>query len=198
MFKVGLTGGIGSGKSYVAKRFAALGIPIYYADKEAKRLMIQDKTLKADIKELLGTEAYYKNGRLNKLYVAGKIFKDKKLLAGINNLVHPAVKRDFLDWSDRQEAKYVIEESAILFENGLDKSFDTIILVTADKDLRISRVIRRDKVTKEQVIARMNQQLTDEKKLPLAKFVVVNNEESDLSSQISSIHKEILSLIKYK
>lgn len=198
MFKVGLTGGIGSGKSYVARRFAALGIPIYYADKEAKRLMIQDKTLKLGIKDLLGSEAYYKNGRLNKPYVAGKIFKDKRLLAGINHLVHPAVKRDFMAWADRQETKYVIEESAILFENGLDKSFDTIILVTADKHLRISRVIKRDKVRKEQVIARMNQQLTDEKKLPLAKFVVINDEESDLNSQILSIHKEILNLINTK
>ena len=196
MFKVGLTGGIGSGKSYVAKKFAALGIPVYYADTEAKRLMIQDKILKSEIKVLLGQAAYYRNGRLNKPYVARKIFNDQKLLAGINNLVHPAVKRDFMSWADSQVSKYVIEESAILFENGLDKSFDTIILVTAEKDLRIRRVIKRDKVTKEQVIARMNQQLTDEKKLPLAKFVVVNNEDSDIISQISSIHKEILSLIK--
>ena len=191
-----MTGGIGSGKSYVAQMFATLEIPIYYADKEAKRLMIQDKGLKSDIKVLLGEDAYYRNGRLNKPFVANKIFKDKKLLTGINNLVHPAVKRDFESWADLQDSKYVIEESAILFENGLNKYFDTIVLVTADKDLRINRVIKRDKVAKEQVLARMNQQLPDENKLPLAKFVVVNNEKGDLHLQITTIHKEILSLIK--
>jgi len=191
-----LTGGIGSGKSYVAKKFMTKGIPVYFADKEAKRLMIQDKELKSEIKTFLGKGSYHRNGRLNRPYVANKIFSDKKLLEAINGLVHPAVGRDFTKWSSAQNSKYVLEESAIIFENGLDKNFDSTILVAADKALRVKRVMKRDNVTEEQVIARMIQQLPDKKKLPLATFVIRNNEAGDLDKQISSVHKEILRLIK--
>lgn len=196
MFKVGLTGGIGSGKSYVAKRFMSLGIPVYFADKEAKRLMIQDKQLKAAIKDLLGMKAYHPNGRLDRAYVASKIFEDRKLLLGINKLVHPAVKIDFVGWAEKQNAPYVLEESAIIFENKLDKYFDQVILVTADEAIRIKRVIKRDKITRNQVLARINQQLPDEKKMALANFIIYNNEDKSLSYQIEAIHTALLKLAK--
>ena len=116
---MGLTGGIGSGKSFVAKRFELLGVPVYYADKEAKRLMYQDSQLKSSIKTLLGKKAYHNNGRPNRSYIAKKIFNDKDLLGGINKLVHPAVKLDFEIWAEQQHSKYVLEESALIFEHKI-------------------------------------------------------------------------------
>jgi len=193
---VGLTGGIGSGKSYVGKIFETLGIPVYYADKEAKRLMIQDKRLKCNLKDLLGGAAYHRNGRLNRAFVAGKIFKNKPLLEKVNQLVHPAVKDDFLVWAESQVSPYVMEESAILFENGLNTGFDSVILVTADEDIRIARVMKRDKVTEQLVRSRMKQQLPDEKKLILANFVIRNNGTMDLEDQIQTVHAELLELSK--
>jgi len=193
---VGLTGGIGSGKSYVGKIFETLGIAVYYADKEAKRLMIQDKRLKCNLKDLLGGAAYHRNGRLNRAFVAGKIFKNKTLLEKVNQLVHPAVKDDFLVWAESQVSPYVMEESAILFENGLNTGFDSVILVTADEDIRIARVMKRDKVTEQQVRSRMKQQLPDEKKLILANFVIRNNGTMDLEDQIQTVHAELLELSK--
>ncbi len=194
MYKVGITGGIGSGKSFVAKLFELYGIPIYYADKEAKRLMFRDKSLKAAIKDLLGSSAYHKNGRVNRPNIASRIFADKKLLKSMNELVHPAVKRDFLNWAAEQNAPYVIEESAIIFENGLEKGFDKVILVIADQEVRIRRVMKRDKVLKEQVIARMKQQYPDEKKVPLADFVITNNGDKGLIKQVNEFHHQLLEL----
>lgn len=192
--KVGITGGIGSGKSFVCKIFETLDIPVYYADKEAKRLMIQDKQLKSDLKALLGKAAYHRNGRLNRAYVAGKIFKDKKLLEQVNQLVHPAVRRDYETWTLGQAARYTLEESAIIFENGLQKYFDAVILITADEALRIRRVMKRDKVSEEKVRARMNQQLPDHRKKQLTSFVIENNGDSSLIRQVHSIHKQLLKL----
>ena len=196
--KVGLTGGIGSGKSFVARHFLALGIPVYFADKEAKRLMNKDTNLKQAIKDLLGTEAYHTNGWLNRAYVAKQIFENRSHLKAINGLVHPAVKEDFLLWANQQASSYVLEESAILFENGLDASFDKIIVVTAPEELRISRVIKRDSVTEKQVMARMKQQLPDKKKVALANFVINNDGESDLQKQIDSIHKSLIEISNSK
>ena len=191
--KVGLTGGIGSGKSFVAKRFEIMGVPVYYADKEAKRLMYQDQHLKADIKDLLGVESYHRNGRLNRPYIAQKIFKDKTLLTGINGLVHPKVKLDFEEWANKQQSNYVIEESAIIFENKMNH-FDATVLVIAPKATRLNRVMKRDGITKEQVESRMNKQLPDKKKLKLADYVIENDGTgiSDLDKQIKEIHKSLL------
>ena len=191
--KVGLTGGIGSGKSFVAKRFEIMGVPVYYADKEAKRLMYQDQLLKADIKDLLGVEAYHRNGRLNRPYIAQKIFKDKTLLTGINGLVHPKVKLDFEEWANKQQSNYVLEESAIIFENKMNH-FDATVLVIAPKAIRLQRVMKRDGITRKQVENRMNQQLPDEKKLKLADYVIENDGTSisNLDKQIKEIHKSLL------
>ncbi len=193
MIKIGLTGGIGSGKSYVAKKFEALGIPVYYADARAKILMYRSPSLKSEIKNLLGKEAYHNNGRLNRPVVAQKIFNDKKLLKKLNGIVHPAVYHDFVAWADLQKAPYVLEESAIIFESKIQARFDKVILVTADKALRIQRVVKRDRTNPEQIKSRMKNQLSDEKKIPLADFVIYNNGDN-LDEEILDIHNQILKL----
>lgn len=192
MFKVAITGGIGSGKSYVARIFETKKIPVYYADKEAKRLMFRDLELKSQIKSLFGKKAYHSNGRLNRPFIASKVFQDSALLAKLNKIVHPAVARDFQTWSNNQKALYVIEESAIIFEIGGQKNFDKTILVTADKATRIRRVIKRDKATKAQVEARMKKQWSDKKKIKLADYIISNNDGDDILKQIESIHKKII------
>ncbi len=198
MLKVGLTGGIGSGKTFVARHFQKLGIPVYFADKEAKRLMNRDKLLKSAIKDLLGRSAYHTNGRLNRPYVASQIFKSKGLLQAMNDLVHPAVKEDFVFWSKRQKSAYVLEESAIIYENGLNVHFDQVIVVTAPMDLRIKRVMKRDNSSRKQVLSRINQQLPDKKKIALANFVITNDGDTDLEKQITAIHKELKKISKSK
>ena len=196
MLKIALTGGIGSGKSFVARLFETLGIPIYYADKEAKRLMSFDKALKKDLKALLGPEAYHRNGRLNRKVVARKIFSDKSLLSKINALVHPAVHNDFDLWANRQDSEYVIEEAAIIFETGAYKRFDKTILVVAEEELRLQRVMKRDKVSREQVEGRMKNQWKDSEKLKLADYCIDNNEQQSLIQQVYTIHKDILNTKK--
>ena len=194
MYKVGITGGIGSGKSTIARIFESIGIPVYYADKEAKRLMNKNPSLKQDIKLLLSNEAYHKNGRLNRKYIAERVFKDKALLAQLNNLVHPAVRYDFESWAERQENSYVLKESALIFEIKGQSYFDATILVIADKETRIERVIKRDKSNRKAVIDRMNNQLSDEIKIPLADHIVSNNGVNSLIEQVLKIHRK---LIKY-
>lgn len=200
LYKVGLTGGIGSGKSFVAGLFELYNIPVYYADKEAKRLMYRDKALKDSIKRLLGSDSYHNNGRLNRAYISRKIFNDKSLLKKMNALVHPAVKADFSNWALKQRAPYVLEESAIIYENKLNPHFDKVILVTADKEVRIERVMQRDGLTAEQVESRMKNQFSDKKKVSLADFVIENNGpgKNGLIMQIDKVHKEIISLIRKK
>jgi dephospho-CoA kinase len=191
MYKVGITGGIGSGKSTVAAIFAELDIPIYYADKEAKRLMNYAKPLKTQIRNLLGIKAYHPNGRLNRAYVASRVFNNKSLLSQLNSIVHPAVRLDFDRWSTEQKSPYVIEESALIFEIKGQGFFDATILVVADKNLRIERILKRDKTSKKAIISRMQNQLSDEIKIPLADYIINNNDGDDLISQVNHIHKEI-------
>jgi len=194
LLKVAITGGIGSGKSFVAKIFEVYGIPVYYADKEAKRLMYRSQELKAEIKMLLGKEAYYRNGRLNRGYIAGLVFNNKALLKKLNGLVHPAVKKDFVAWSERQKAPYVLEEAAIVFEIGSDKNFDKVILVVADKAIKVERLKRRDGSDEAAINSRMKNQWSDKKKLPLADYVVENNGPGtqSLIKQIDRIHKDLV------
>jgi dephospho-CoA kinase len=195
MYKVGITGGIGSGKSTVAAIFAELDIPIYYADKEAKRLMNYAKPLKTQIRNLLGIKAYHPNGRLNRAYVASRVFNNKSLLSQLNSIVHPAVRLDFDRWSTEQKSPYVIEESALIFEIKGQGFFDATILVVADKNLRIERILKRDKTSKKAIISRMQNQLSDEIKIPLADYIINNNDGDDLISQVNHIHKEITNKI---
>lgn len=192
MYKVGITGGIGSGKSTVAAIFESIGIPVYYADAEAKRLMYKSKMLKQDIKKLLTEKAYHRNGRLNRPYIASRVFNNKKLLRQLNNIVHPAVRRDFEEWALRQMSPYVIEESALIFEIKAQGYFDSTILVIAEKEIKISRLLKRDKSDRKAIIARMNNQLSDEIKIPLAEYIVNNNGDESLIKQVINIHKKII------
>lgn len=194
MLLIALTGGIGSGKTLVGHMFQTLGIPVYVADNEAKRLMYRDKALKLKIKSLLGRGAYHRNGRLNRQFVSKKIFNDKKLLDKINQIVHPAVQNDFRRWASIQQAPYVIEESALIYEIKAQSRFDKVILVSAEKELRIKRVMARDGVTRNQVLNRMKKQLDEKAKINLANFVIKNNGIESLIQQVYSIHNKLLKI----
>lgn len=189
MIKIGITGGIGSGKSTVCRIFQVLGIPIYNADNEAKYLMSNDKALKSSIINLLGSESY-KNNHLNREFIASKVFKDKDLLKKLNALVHPAVKNDFIKWSEKQIAPYVIYEAALMIESGSYKLLDKVIVVTAPLEQRIARVCERDKVHQEKVLARINNQLSQEEMLKYADHVITNDGKTSLISQVFELHLE--------
>lgn len=188
---IGLTGGIGSGKTTVARMFAELGIPIYIADDEAKKLSDASPEIRKDLLELLGDEAY--NGdTLNRKFVAEKIFNDKNLLNRVNHIIHPRVGEHFNKWASAQNSSYVIKEAAILFENGGYKACDAIILVTAPKAVRIQRVINRDNSSLQEVESRMSNQWSDSKKKKLSDFLVENLAISDTKKQVEAIHNILL------
>lgn len=188
---VGLTGGIGSGKSTVAKMFLELGVPVYNSDERAKKLMNTSAEIKNQIISFLGKESYHEE-KLNRAYIAKKVFNDTTLLAQLNAIVHPVVREDFLKWTGEQEYCYVIQETALLFENNAQQLYDSIILVTAPKEERISRVVSRDNGTREQVIARMNNQMDDEEKLNLSDFVIENIDIERTRSIVLQVHAAII------
>ncbi len=195
MITVGLTGGIGSGKSTVASFFVELGVPVYNSDQEARRLMKTSKKIKKAIKSLLGKNAY--NGKkLNKTYISAKIFKDRNLLHELNAIVHPAVKKDFLKWKTKQKAPYVIQETALIFENKSQDLYDQIILVVAPENERLQRIIARDGITTEQVQDRFNNQLSDELKSPLADHIIQNITLSETKKKVQQVNKAILARIE--
>ena len=188
---VGITGGIGSGKTTIARFFhEEFGIPVYYADQEAKNLM-HTQELVRPITELLGERAY-KDGNLDRAYVASKVFEDTDLLNKLNGIVHPAVGKHFIDWAEKQNAPYVLKEAAILFENGNASDCDAVILVTAPEDMRIQRVLERDHTTVEDVRARMNKQWSDSEKIPLADFVIENIDLISSKKAAREIHNKLL------
>lgn len=170
---IGLTGGIGSGKTTVANMFLDLGIPVYIADTEAKKLTNSSKLIMRELTQLLGNDAY-SQGVLNTKYVADKIFNDKTLLEAVNSLIHPVVEAHFKTWVANQTGPYVIKEAAILFENGTFRNFDKIILITAPEKLRIARIKAREKSTISEIMQRMDNQWSDERKAKLADFVIEN------------------------
>jgi len=188
---IGLTGGIGSGKTTVANMFQELGVPIYIADVEAKKLMQNSKVIKRQLVSLLGAEAYI-NNELNKPIIAEIIFKNKKTLEAINAIVHPKVGRHFKKWVAKQSSHYVIKETAILFENGAYQSCDEIITVIAPEKVRIQRVISRDESSVENVKAVINNQWNDDKKVALSQYVIVNDDLSATRHQVKEIHQKIL------
>jgi len=196
MLRIGLTGGIGSGKSLVSNVFRHLGMRVYVADTEAKRLMSENVLLIERIKELLGQEAYL-DGELNTKFIAGKVFNDTSLLKGLNALVHPAVHEDFRTWSEAlKEQPYVLEEAAILFESGGYRMMDYTVFVKAGKETRMQRVIARDGVSRQDVEARMKNQMEDSEKEKLADFIISNENNSMILSQIVDLHNYFLKLSK--
>jgi dephospho-CoA kinase len=194
MLKIGLTGGIGSGKSVVAKIFSLFDVPIYYADSQAKRLMLENTNLKQSIINLLGKMAY-QDKQLNTSYIADKIFNDPELLEQMNNFVHPAVHKDFLSWSlQHKEKAYVIEEAALILEGGNIDVFDYVIVVSSPDKLRIERVMERDGITKEEVLMRMKSQLPQDRKIELADFLIENDEIRLVTPQVIELHNKFVSL----
>jgi dephospho-CoA kinase len=191
MMVVGLTGGIGSGKSTVAKMLEELGVPVYNSDIEAKNLMVTSKVLKRKIVALLGEQSYSKN-ELNREYIASLVFNDRALLQKLNEIVHPAVRKHFIKWSKKQDHPYVVQETALLFENGSNYLYDKTILVTAPKDIRVARIVARDGSTKQQVLQRMQNQLGDEQKLALADFVIENIDLDRTAIKLRELNKALL------
>ena len=192
---VGLTGGVGSGKTTVAKLFESLNVPIYIADIEAKHLMNNSKEIKSKLVSLFG-EAAYLNDELNKPFIADKIFNNKTYLDQMNAIVHPEVGAHFKRWLKQQQTPYVIKEVAIIFEHQQQSQYDLIISVIANKDLRLQRVLKRDHSTSEKVLAIMKNQMSDVDKAKLSDFVILNNDKSTLDNQVQKIHKSILKHIK--
>lgn len=188
---VGLTGGIGSGKTTVANFFADLGIPVYIADVEAKKLMNDSPEVKAAVTALFGTEAYIEN-LLNRKFIAAVVFNDPAKLEALNAIVHPQVAIHFDSWKLRQKAPYVIYEAAILFEKGGYKRCDYSILVTAKHQTRLERLQKRDGATIDEIEARMKNQWPDEKKIPLADFVIENEALPRTKKEVEKIHQMLL------
>jgi len=191
MIIVGLTGGIGSGKTTVAHFFVELGVPVYNSDEEARKLMKSSKKVKRAIITLLGEKAY-KGKKLNKTYISSTIFKNELLLKKLNAIVHPAVRKHFLRWAKKQNVAYVIQETALIFENSSQDFYDKVVLVTAPEDMRIQRVMKRSGLTKKAVVARLESQWLDSKKVPLADYVIQNLELSKTKIKVAEVNTAIL------
>ena len=195
--KVGLTGGIGSGKSTVAAIFKTLGIPVFDADAAAKNIMNEDEILRQKIKENFG-EAAYTDGILNRKYIANIVFNDAEKLTQLNALVHPAAIAMGEKWSNEQTTPYTVKEAALFFESGSAAGMDYIIGVYALQDLRVKRVMQRDAATHEEVLARMSKQIDEEKKMKLCDFVIVNDEQQLLIPQVTALHEKFIELANEK
>jgi dephospho-CoA kinase len=191
MLCIGLTGGLGSGKSTVARIFEVLGIPVYYADAASKRLMNDDEKVKAAVEKAFGKEVY-SGGRLNRKYLAETVFKDEKKLELLNSIVHPATLRDADEWINRQSVPYIIKEAALIFESGSHKSLDYVIGVKAPLHLRLQRAMKRDNISKEDAMARINRQINEEIKMRLCDFIIVNDEQQLVISQVLALHESLL------
>ncbi|WP_343634346.1 dephospho-CoA kinase [Fluviicola sp.] len=187
---IGITGGIGSGKSLVSKILQLMGYPVYSSDQRAKDIMHEDQALIAGLKELFGEEAYV-GPNLNRPYIAAQIFKDDSKRTAMNNLVHPAVRKDFRQWVESQKSPLLFQESALLFETGNYKSFDAVILVSAPEKIRMERVKERDQLTDEQVQSRFNAQMPEEEKMKLTGLVIHNDGNQLLVPQILDLLKRL-------
>lgn len=196
MLKVGITGGIGSGKTTVCQIMEKLGVPVYYADRRAKELMEDDKLLATAIRREFG-EGVYANGVLNSKYLADIVFNDETKLVKLNDLVHPAVFADSSSWNDilaRKGFAYTLRESALLVESGSYRLLDKIIVVSAPEEDRIKRVIERDGSTAEQVMARICAQMPDEQKVKYADYIIINDNIMDLVPQVTKIHIDLMNI----
>ncbi len=195
MLRIGLTGGIGSGKSTVAKIFETLGIPVYYADDASKKLMNENEELKKAIKNNFGS-ATYTDGKLNRKQLSSLVFNNPEKLALLNSIVHPATIKDAEDWMKKQTAPYAIKEAALIFESGSQEHLDKVIGVYAPSTVRINRVMQRDNVSRNEVISRMNKQINEEIKMRLCDYVITNDEQQLLIPQVlqlDAVFRQIIS-----
>lgn len=190
MYKVGITGGIGSGKSTVCAILAEFGVAVYDSDSRAKRLMNEDNTLRERLVERFGSEVYCAEG-LNRIYLAERVFSNPEELKALNAIVHPAVMDDFDRWALEQEGSYVVLESAILFEASLDRRVDVSVAVMAPEELRIERAMQRDGAQREQIVARMNNQISDQERVERAKYTIVNIDIDNLRSDVEQLHRRL-------
>lgn len=192
MIKVGITGGIGSGKSTVSNIFKVLGIPVFDADSAAKQLMQNDESLKENLQNEFGKNVYV-NGQLNKKYLAEIVFKDTYKLEKLNAIVHPIAIEAGLQWAAKQTTAYIVKEAALLFEAGSGFNLDYIIGVFAPQNLRIKRVMDRDAISKEEVVARIDKQIDETIKMKLCDFVIVNDEQQMVIPQVLKLHEYFIS-----
>jgi dephospho-CoA kinase len=195
MLKIGLTGNMGSGKTTVSKILEILGAPVFYADDEAKKVMITDRQLIKEIKTAFGEQSYFGDGTLNRKHISALVFNDKKRLETLNSIVHPAVFRSFDEWvKNYSQAPYIVKEAALLFESDSYKLCDYTVMVQAPLEGRIARVMKRDGLTRAQVESRNANQFSEEKKTQLADYVIKNDESQLVIPQVLELHKEFLSL----
>ena len=194
MIIVGLTGGIGSGKSTVAGMFITLGVPVYNSDEKAKHLMNTSEIIKKRLIDAFG-EHSFEDGKLNRTYLAALVFNNKEKLKQLNAIVHPEVKNDFKRWLISQDAPYVLQENPLIFENNNQGDFDLIITVTAPQEIRVQRVMERDGLSEDQVLSRVKNQLDDELKIKGSHFVIMNDTLQSTKTQVERINEEILGQI---
>ena len=192
---LGLTGGIGSGKTTVAALFHELGVPVYNADDEAKKLMNESPKIRTKLIELFGVNAY-NDGLLNRSYIAQLVFKDKEKLSALNQVVHPEVAAHYTAWLSNQTHPYVLKEVAILFELGAEDQFDFILTVTAPKQIRLERVLQRDDKSADDVLSIMNNQWDEDKKIQKSDFVIHNIDVQKAKIEVEKINNEILKKIE--
>jgi dephospho-CoA kinase len=195
MLRIGITGGIGSGKSTVAGIFESIGIPVYYADSAAKRLMNEDPLLKEQLITQFG-ERTFEGDTLNRRYLSEIVFTNKEKLELLNSLVHPATIRDADQWMNQQTGPYAIKEAALIFETGSQESLDYVIGVSAPAPLRIHRAMQRDHISRAEVTARMSKQIQESVKMRLCNFIIVNDEQHLLIPQVLALHQKLLELAK--
>ena len=195
MLKIGITGNIGSGKTTVSKIFEVLGIPVFYADDEAKKVMVDDAILIAELKQAFGAQSYFEDGSLNRKHIASIVFNNEAELKKLNAIVHPAVFRAFDSWVPRfKNAPYVLKEAALLFESSSYKMCDKSIMVTAPLELRIDRVMLRDGFSRDEILNREARQFSEKKKLQLANYAVKNDNTELVIPQVLALHEQFIEL----
>lgn len=193
MLKIGITGGIGSGKSTIARVYEVLGIPVYYADAAARRLMDESPSIRQALQHHFGKESYTTAG-LNRKYIANVVFNNPQKLELLNSLTHPATIRDAEEWMTQQHAPYAIKEAALLFESGSAGALDFIIGVSAPRAIRIRRVQERDAISAQEVTARMDRQIDESIKMKLCDFIIYNDDQQMVIPQVLSLHQQLLAI----
>ena len=193
MLRIGLTGGLGSGKSTVAHIFEVLGVPVYYADAASKRLMNDDEIVKAAVQNAFGKEVY-PGGKLDRKYLAKIVFNDEKKLGLLNSIVHPATLDDAAEWISKQTVPYIIKEAALIFESGSHQSLDHVIGVKAPLPLRLQRAMKRDNISRDEAMARINRQISEEIKMRLCDFIITNDEQQMVIPQVLELHQKFIQM----
>lgn len=193
MLKVGITGGIGSGKTIVSKIFASMGIAVFYADSEAQKLMNEDSVLRNQIIAEFGDQSYI-DDKLNRQYLSSIVFNDKEKLQKLNSFVHPATKRSSEAWIAKQSSPYILREAALLFESGAVAGLDKVIGVYAPQALRIQRTMKRNNLSRDEVLARINKQIKEEIKMRLCDYVIINDGQQAVLPQVIQLHNKLKDL----